>query len=141
VVIQAKRYSKDVGIKVVQEVMGAKAYYSADGAWVVTNSHFTKAATVLAKKSNVILIDREQLIDLILTMNPNIQSQRALEKAASTPESPVLKCCRCGSPMLLRTGKKGQFYGCNRFPKCPYIHNVVNMGSAPHSAKGKSTKE
>jgi restriction system protein len=137
-VIQAKRYSKDVGIKAVQEVMGAKAYYSADEAWVVTNSHFTKAATELAKKSNVILIDREQLIDLILTMNLNIQSQRAQEKIVSTPESSVLKCCRCGSPMLLRTGKKGQFYGCSRFPKCRYTQNVAMIGSAPQDLNPKS---
>jgi restriction system protein len=49
-VVQAKRYSKDVGIKAVQEVLGAKSYYQADEAWVVSNSYFTKAANDLAQK-------------------------------------------------------------------------------------------
>jgi restriction system protein len=31
VVVQAKRYSKDVGIKAVQEVIGAKSYYTEEG--------------------------------------------------------------------------------------------------------------
>jgi restriction system protein len=31
IVVQAKRYTKDVGIKAVQEVMGAKSYYQAEG--------------------------------------------------------------------------------------------------------------
>jgi restriction system protein len=44
IVVQAKRYAKDVGIKAVQEVMGAKSYYQAEEAWVVSNSYFTKAA-------------------------------------------------------------------------------------------------
>jgi restriction system protein len=132
VVIQAKRYSKDVGMKAVQEVMGAKAYYSTDEAWVVTNRYFTKAAKELAKKSNVILIDRELLIDLILTMNPTFKSQQSLEKKETTTENLVLKCSRCGSPMLLRTGTKGQFYGCSSFPKCRYTQNVSIKESDPH---------
>jgi len=47
---------------------------------------------------------------------------------ASTPET-ELKCPRCGSPLVLRTAKKGdnagnQFYGCSAFPKCRYIQNI-----------------
>jgi restriction system protein len=124
VVVQAKRYSKSVGIKAVQEVIGAKAYYSGDDAWVVSNSFFTKAAKELANKSKVTLIDREQLIDLILLMNPSIKKQILHEKTISNPESPALRCNRCGSPMVLRTGKRGQFYGCSNYPKCRYTENV-----------------
>lgn len=40
-----------------------------------------------------------------------------------------LMCPRCGSPLVLRTAKKGdnvgnQFYGCSGFPKCRYIKNI-----------------
>ena len=65
IVIQAKRYSKAVGIKAVQEVTSAKPHYKADEAWVVTNNYFTKAAMNLASSNNVRLIDREQLIALL----------------------------------------------------------------------------
>ncbi|MED1202581.1 restriction endonuclease [Heyndrickxia acidicola] len=42
IVVQAKRYKNNVGIKAVQEIVSAKIYYSANRAWVVTNSHFIK---------------------------------------------------------------------------------------------------
>lgn len=29
-----------------------------------------------------------------------------------------MKCPECGAVMILRTGKKGKFWGCSRFPKC-----------------------
>lgn len=124
VVVQAKRHSKDVGIKAVQEVIGAKSYYSTDDAWVVTNSYFTKAAKELAQKSKVTLVDRDQLIDLILLINPSIKIQNPPEITKSLPRSPGLKCSKCGSPMVLRTGKRGEFYGCSSFPKCRHTEKV-----------------
>ncbi|WAH39033.1 restriction endonuclease [Alicyclobacillus dauci] len=63
-VVQAKRYSKPVGVKAVQEVHGAKGFYQAEYAIVVTNSSFTKAARDLALKLNVRLIDRHELTEL-----------------------------------------------------------------------------
>ncbi|MNW33527.1 Restriction endonuclease [compost metagenome] len=66
IVVQAKRYSKNVGLKAVQEVYGAVAHYRASSAWVVTNSDYTEQAYKLARSNNVRLINREQLIEMIL---------------------------------------------------------------------------
>lgn len=66
IVIQAKRYKKNVGIKAVQEIFGAINHYKAQEGWVVTNSGYTKAAETLAKSNSVKLIGREQLIEMIL---------------------------------------------------------------------------
>ncbi len=60
IVVQAKRYSGKVGIKAVQEVIGAREYYGADLAIVCTNSFFTSSAKNLAKECHVVLIDRER---------------------------------------------------------------------------------
>jgi restriction system protein len=65
IVVQAKRYSKAVGISSIQEVFSAKMYYQATEAWVVTNNTFSRNACELSKRSGVKLIAREQLIDLI----------------------------------------------------------------------------
>jgi restriction system protein len=126
VVVQAKRHSKDVGIKAVQEVIGAKSYYSAHDAWVVSNRFYTKAAKELAQKSKVTLVDREQLIDLILLINPSIKTQSPPEmvKAIAIHQSPGLKCSKCGSPMVLRNGKRGEFHGCSSFPKCRHTEKA-----------------
>lgn len=66
IAVQAKRYAKNVGIKAVQEAQASIAHYGASEAWVVTNSDFTEAARKLAHSNKVRLIDREQLIELIL---------------------------------------------------------------------------
>jgi restriction system protein len=66
IVVQAKRHKQNVGITAVQEVIGAKAHYKAQLAWVICNSFFTDAAVSLAKSNNVTLFDRKNLIDLIL---------------------------------------------------------------------------
>lgn len=66
IVVQAKRYKKNVGIKAVQEIYGAINHYKAQEGWVVTNSSYTKAAESLAKSNSVKLYGREQLIEMIL---------------------------------------------------------------------------
>lgn len=65
IVIQAKRYSKPVGIKAVQEVNSARSHYKTDEAWVVTNNYFTSAAKKLADSNKVKLINRDQLINIL----------------------------------------------------------------------------
>ncbi len=64
-VIQAKRYSDKVGIKAVQEVIGARTYYKTDKAMVVTNSYFTPSAKRLAKRADVTLMNRDNLSKFI----------------------------------------------------------------------------
>jgi restriction system protein len=124
IVVQAKRYTKDVGIKAVQEVMGAKSYYQAEQAWVVSNSYFTKAARALAARSNVLLVDRDELIDYILAMNPGSERRVPSKMIESDSRSSNQVCSRCGSPMVLKTGKRGEFLGCISFPKC---RNTMNL--------------
>ena len=58
IVVQAKRYEKNVGIAAVQEAVGSVAYYDADRAMVVTNSGFTKSARNLARQNEVELWGR-----------------------------------------------------------------------------------
>lgn len=66
IAVQAKRYSSSVGVKAVQEIIGAIKMYDATEAWVVTNSYFTKQAIKLANINDVYLVDRKELIDMIL---------------------------------------------------------------------------
>lgn len=68
-VVQAKRYKKKVGIKTVQEIHAAKLYYKAEGAWVITNNYFTKQAIDLASSTNITLIDRDELANMILLIS------------------------------------------------------------------------
>ncbi|WP_410770995.1 restriction endonuclease [Fontibacillus sp. BL9] len=119
IVVQAKRYSKNVGIKAVQEAQAAIAHYGAAEAWVVTNSDFTAAAYDLAKSNRVRLINREALVEMILTMNPGSAPTPKAVMAAAPVDA--MTCPKCGNKLILRNSAKGQFYGCSSFPKCRYM--------------------
>ena len=67
--IQAKLYyNNKVGTHAVQEIYTAKEYYKCSVALLITNSTFTNQATDIAKRLNVLIIDRDKLINL---MKPN----------------------------------------------------------------------
>lgn len=68
-VCQAKRKRDKVGIHAVQEVLGARYYYKADKAFVMTNSFYTKSAVNLASSADVILYDRKDLIAKLNEVN------------------------------------------------------------------------
>lgn len=67
IVVQAKLYYKHgVGNHSVQEVTSALKYYKADFACVITNWKFTKNAKTMANIQNVVLIDRDDLIQFLV---------------------------------------------------------------------------
>ena len=61
-VVQCKRYKGKVGVSAVQEAIGAKGYYKADRAMVVTNSYFTPNAVELARANGVELWDKSKIV-------------------------------------------------------------------------------
>ena len=63
--IQAKRHSRNVGVKAVQEICAAKSYYKCNSGIVITNSHFTEQAKKLAAANDVQLWDRDKLAGII----------------------------------------------------------------------------
>jgi len=62
-VIQAKRSARTVGIRSVQEVLAARAYYGVTSCMVVTNRTFSNSARELAGRCNCALVDRDLLTD------------------------------------------------------------------------------
>lgn len=72
-VVQAKRWSKRVGVKAVQEAYSSKPVYRAERAMVVTNSSFTRSAIELARKCDVELWDRDTFVERLLA----VQAQQA----------------------------------------------------------------
>jgi restriction system protein len=61
IVVQAKRYTGNVGIGAIQEALGAVQYYRGTRGMVVTSSGFTESARELAARSGVELWDRQRL--------------------------------------------------------------------------------
>ena len=61
--IQAKHYNLAVGNHAIMEVVGGAKFYNATLCYVITNNYFTKCAKELAAANNVILWDRDKLIE------------------------------------------------------------------------------
>ena len=64
-IIQAKCFGKTVGVKAIQEILGAKNHYKVQDLMVVTNRTFSKEAEILALENDVKLMDRDTLFALI----------------------------------------------------------------------------
>lgn len=48
----------------------------------------------------------------------NLNKQRQIEPMKTPPLTTDLACPKCGAPLYLRTGKRGLWLGCSKFPKC-----------------------
>jgi len=115
-VIQAKRSNSKVGIKAVQEVIGAVKYYGAMHGIVITNNHYTNSAEKLAASNDIEMWDRDKLVDFLAENNLNVKE---LPK-----EGDENLCPQCARLLHLKTGKHGQFWGCSSFPKCRFSKNL-----------------
>jgi len=67
IAVQVKRYDQDraVGVKEINQAIGAKAFYGCDEAWVITTSAFTKPGIGLARRTQTELWDWERLHEYI----------------------------------------------------------------------------
>ncbi|MHB0936753.1 MAG: type I DNA topoisomerase [Armatimonadota bacterium] len=76
---------------------------------------------------------------------------KTIKQMPGEPEKPKkepaqwtsVKCEKCGSPMALRTSKRGQFLGCSGFPKCRSIQKLPEEGTyeiIPREEKPKEEK-
>jgi len=64
-IIQCKRYESSIGLQAVQEVIAGRSIYKAHVGAVSTNSFFTNQAKKLADDNNIILWDRNDLIQML----------------------------------------------------------------------------
>jgi restriction system protein len=124
--VQAKRWTKSIGIKAVQEVVAAKGYYGCHEALVVGTSGFTPQARELARVNAVGLWDRERLVEKLLAVssrNGHTTDDGAPEHGdRSLPfEADVdAQCAKCGvavteavrSYCLARPGRFGGLIYC-----------------------------
>ena len=87
IVVQAKRYSANVGAKALQEIYSARHHYKADEMMVVCNTHFTKQAEVMAQEQQIELVDREELIGIINEVKEELKQNLTDELKQEIDES------------------------------------------------------
>ncbi|MCG8345849.1 MAG: type I DNA topoisomerase [Chlorobiales bacterium] len=74
-----------------------------------------------------------------------LDKQRRIEPPKTPPLETDLACPKCGAPLHLRTGKRGPWLGCSKFPKCrgrqawgqlePSVQHHLHEAMDEHQAK------
>ncbi len=108
--IQCKKFiTSQVPVGAVRDFYGAMADKGAQAkGFFITTNKFTLEAEKFAESIPVELIDGLKLAKYIEMAKMGIKG----------PASQTKICPICGSPMIKRTGKFGEFYGCTRYPVC-----------------------
>lgn len=124
VYVQCKQWKAyKVGVQPIRELLGVMVSKGATAGIVVTSGEFTADAINFARNNNIRLVDGHTLHQM--TKGVQINNTQPEEKASS----PV--CQKCGSPMVLRTAKKGayagqKFWGCSGYPTCRFTSQFEN---------------
>ena len=50
-----------------------------------------------------------------------------IREGPSGPQEAGVNCPQCGKPMVIRSGKRGQFLACSGYPKCRNAMNLDNL--------------
>lgn len=143
ILVQCKHWRmKQVGVKVVREMVGIIGHERADAVIIVTSGTFTDDALAFARSEPVELVNGKALVELIR----EARGQAATGAAAPAPalasklvtpmtapahsslSASAPPCPKCGSAMVLRTARKGanagnSFWGCQRYPACKGVAN------------------
>ena len=125
--VQCKHWRKrQVGVTVVRELFGVMSAQGAHGGFVVTGGQFSREAQAFADSCGIKLIDGRKLEELIGDI-PSRNSAADSGVAVVAVHEPM--CPQCGTAMIQRTAKKGQFagqrfWGCGRYPKCREILKI-----------------
>jgi len=63
-----------------------------------------------------------------------VVSQAPVEGGESMSNAPERICPDCGKPLVVRTGKRGQFWGCTGYPKCRHTEPLAESEEAKSAA-------
>jgi len=122
VLVQCKQWrERQVGVDKVRELFGVMTAEGASRGILITSGNFTNEAQSFKVGKPLVLVDGTALAQLVSSVQPARPKRTPVPLAQSASAS--LACPRCGSPMALRTAKRGasagsSFYGCTKYPAC-----------------------
>lgn len=143
--VQCKQWNTwKVGVTIVRELYGVMAAENAAHGVVVTCGRFTREAQAFAEGKALELVDGPALWRLVREAKAGPDSKpgpandpptprRAERQPQATRAGDTPACPKCGSPMVLRTARRGpeagfRFYGCSRYPAC---RGIRKLGASP----------
>ena len=116
--IQCKAWNSLVGVKPIRELFGVMAHESAGKGVFMTTSRFSEEAIKFAAdhSDKLFLVNGEKFLSMLLLLPEDKQKQ--LLQQATSGDYTTPSCASCGTKMVRRPGKSGDFWGCTNYPKC-----------------------
>jgi restriction system protein len=127
-IVQCKQWrSSKVDVKVVREMYGVMTAEQANGVIIITSGMFTQEAKNFASGKPIDLVEGNQLLDLVRSVQPR---QSSFLTKDFEGQKAVNLCPACGGKLVLRVARHGvnagnKFWGCSNFPKCKYTKTYV----------------
>lgn len=116
-IVQCKAWnSRLVGVKQLREFLGVMSHEHIAKGFYMTSNDFSLEAREFAQAHQITLITGEMLLMMIKRLPEDAQNKLlalATEGDYSTPSCPT-----CGIKMKMRSGTRGDFWGCGNYPKC-----------------------
>ena len=81
------------------------------------------------------------LLDFYFPFMDEIEKGKKEIKSLKLAEPIGRNCPKCGSELLLRSGRYGKFIACSGFPKCKYTEQVDEEGNVSEAPKAETSDE
>ena len=124
-VVQCKQWKRQVGPKLLRELLGVMTDMKVNRGTFVTSSTFNDEARRIARENKIHLVDGQALLDQILKRS-GVDQQRLLA-VATEGDYLTPSCPSCGIKLVRRENKKDRsgFWGCSNYPRCRYTLNTA----------------
>lgn len=117
--LKEKLKEKDIYIHNVVIFLGAYIDYVKSD-YVFTKREFKRYYKKLPDINDEDIILK--IYDKLIESKENIKNKEHVQNIKNMKENIDNNICpRCGSPLVKRQGKHGEFYGCSSYPKCKFI--------------------
>lgn len=121
-VVQCKKWSNTVGIKLLREFLGVMIHQGVTKGYFFTTDKFNQEAIKFAREHNIELVDGKTLVVKLQRLSPESQYRIYTDITLGDYTTPT--CVRCGSKMVLRKSEEKNFWGCKNYPKCRVAINI-----------------
>jgi len=122
-IVQCKAWnSKLVGVKPIREFLGVMSHEKISKGFFMASGAYSDDAKEIAKANRITLINGMMFLAMIKLLSEDAQLR--LLNLVTAGDFTTPSCPSCGIKMVRRTGKRGEFWGCQNYPKCRQMLNM-----------------
>ncbi len=125
-IVQCKAWnSKLVGVKPIREFLGVMSHEKISKGFFMASGVYSDDAKEIANANGITLINGVMFLAMIKHLSEDAQLR--LLSLVTSGEFTTPSCPSCGIKLVRRTSKRGDFWGCQNYPKCRQMLNMTKI--------------